>query len=129
MFAQDWTFDLFMADVATVRAGGSCEDKYRDYFVKIFVDRAQKFLDDWKSCYGSVYAPSAGYVGDAYKAELADSCFSDFYKDAYGQRPHLPYWYYVQAVGLPMQEDIGRRFCASPVEDAVEAAQAARASF
>ena len=72
----------------------------------------------WMLKYGKLYSREAGYAGDAFAAELQDWPFSDLYKDAYGQRPHLNMWYYVHALGLPMSEDVARTFCASPIEDA-----------
>ena len=54
----------------------------------------------------------------ARESMFTDGWFSDYYKDTYGQRPHLAIWYYIHMLGLPMSEDTGRTFCASPIEDA-----------
>lgn len=80
------------------------------------------FCRDWGD---HQYDDIRGWIGDAYAREL-DQWFSDFYKDAYGQRPHLPVWYYVHILGLPMREDVSRLFCANPIENAIRDAKLTR---
>lgn len=131
---MDWTFDYFMEDSkayhATPFKGVTCEDtsNYRKYFMVWFKNAARDFKEKWLKSHQFLYDKYDGWIGDAFGRTLTD-WFSDFYKDAYGQRPHLPVWFYVQAVGLPSREDTMRTFCASPVEDAVRNARLARESF
>lgn len=132
--ANDWTFDYFMEDArayhATPRKGIYPDSRgdYRRYFMVTFKNWARDFKAKWLNTHQHLYDRHDGYVGDAFAHTLTD-CFSDFYKDAYGQRPHLPVWYYVQATGLPQSEDTARMFCANPVEDAEENAKVVRAAF
>ena len=131
MYATDWTYDLFMEDAslykATPRKGIHCRKNasYRECFMRWFKNRARDFETEWNAAHAYRYDRTDGWIGDTF-AKTLDDCFSDFYKDAYGQRPHLPAWFYVQAVGLPMSEDTARTFCASPVNDAIESAKQAR---
>lgn len=123
--AQDWTYDLYIQDV---KAYGM-EDKsngqnYNAYFVSYLKRAADRFLNEWKKQHdGKFY--DHGYVGDAFASRIRE-WFSDFYKDTYNQRPHLPMWFYVHPLGLPMQEDAARMFCAKPVESAARDALAVR---
>lgn len=131
---MDWTFDLFMEDSRlyheTPFKGVRCEDisNYRKYFMVWFKNRARDFKEEWLKTHQFLYDKVDGWIGDAFGKTLTD-WFSDFYKDAYGQRPHLPTWFYVQAVGFPQSQDTARMFCASPVERAEEDAKEARESF
>lgn len=125
--AQDWTFDLFVADAAIYSADSApSSDDYRGDFMVYLKRFVRKFEEDWTSAHdGKLYADHE-YIGDAFGRELVDSCFSDCYKDAYGQRPHLPLWYYVHVLDLPQTEDAFRTFCADPIEDAMDLARGAR---
>ena len=131
---MDWTFDLFMEDARayheTPMKGVYCEDtsNYRKYFMVWYKNAARDFKAKWLENHAHLYDKHDGWIGDAFASTLMD-WFSDFYKDAYGQRPHLPNWYYVQAVGFPSREDVGRTFCATPVEDAEEEAKRVREAF
>ena len=121
--AQDWTYDMY---VQGIRVNDS-EDEYNRYFSETMRHNAEEFLENWKREHdGKLY--DHGWVGDAYASTLSD-WFSDFYKEAYGQRPHLPIWYYVNPLGLPMREDTARTFCAEPIEEAMESAQWVRDHF
>ena len=81
------------------------------------------FKAEWAKTHEHDYDSCDGYIGDSFKQVLIDADFSDYYKEVYGQRPHLNSWFYIQALGLPMQEDVSRKFCARPVEDAMESAK------
>ena len=121
--AKDWTYDLYLEDSRKF-GPESNGDEYNAYFMGYMKRAAARFLAKWKEQHdGKLY--DRGYVGDAF-AESIREWFSDFYKDAYRQRPHLPMWFYVHPLGLPMQEDTARMFCAHPVEEAVRAAKEAR---
>ena len=127
--AMDWTYDLFVEDAELYKAtpikGVNCpaDADWRQRFMTWFKNCARDFLEAWDA---PLYDRRRGWVGDAFARELGDMCFSDYYKDAYGQRPHLPDWFYVQAVGLPMSEDVARCFCSDPVGDAVMNAKSTR---
>ena len=135
--AVDWTFDRFMEDMRRYEAAGSIKeaaaapsDDYRGYFAVWFKTAAKSFREEWLKSHKGLYDAYDGWCGDAFAAKrIRADWFSDFYKDAYGQRPHLAPWFYVQAVGLPMKEDTIRTFCASPVEDAEYYARRVRNGF
>lgn len=128
--AQDWTYDQYISDVEKYGADGESASNYNAYFIGYMKRSVARFLDKWNRKHnGCLYAKGYGYVGDEFAATLYDGGFSDFYKDAYGQRPHLPLWFYIHPLGLPMREDTSRMFCASPIEDAVENAKETRESF
>ena len=130
---NDWTFDEFMEDAKLYHETpfkGVYPDSsnYRKYFMVWFKNAARDFKAKWLEAHPYLYDRYDGYVGDAFAKTLND-WFSDFYKDTYGQRPHLPRWYYVHAVGLPQSEDTARTFCADPIRDAIFNAQEAREYF
>lgn len=120
--ASDWTYDLFTEDVKIY----GIEDKtngedYHSYFISYVKRAADRFLNEWKAQHnGHLY--DHGWVGDAFAERIRD-WFSDFYKDTYNQRPHLPMWFYVHPLGLPMSEDTARTFCANPIGDAADEAR------
>ena len=122
---MDWTYDLYLEDLKKYGDNeGDSADNYNDYFISHIKSAAAKFLDDWKKQHnGKLY--DHGWAGDEFARGMM-GWFSDFYKDTYGQRPHLPTWYYVHPLGLPMSEDTARLFCANPIEDAATAAKEAR---
>ena len=122
---RDWTYDRYIEDVKVYGAEDKSDgEDYVGYFIATIKTIAGKFVDDWKASHdGKLY--DHGWVGDAFAESIRDF-FSDFYKDAYGQRPHLPMWFYIHPLGLPMQEDTVRMFCANPIEDAIEGARSAR---
>ena len=130
----DWTYDQFMEDVKEYKAEDInsfvvTDETYRKYFMCWFKNAAETFKEEWLKKHEHMYDTYDGYIGDSFSRTLYSGWFSDFYKDAYGQRPHLPMWYYVHALGLPMQEDVSRTFCASPVKDAMDDAIAMREYF
>ena len=128
-FAHDWTYDKYVADVKAYGVDENDADNYNAYFIGYMKRSVARFLEKWNRDHdGCLYAKGYGYAGDGFAATLQD-WFSDFYKEAYGQRPHLPMWFYVHPLGLPMQEDTVRAFCASPIEEACGEARAARARF
>ena len=125
---MDWTFDLYLEDLKKYGMEDvNARDNYNAYFVSYIKREANKFLEQWKKEHdGKLY--DHGYVGDAFAKTFRD-WFSDFYKDTYNQRPHLPNWFYIHPLGLPMQEDTARLFCANPLEEAAEEAKRTRAHF
>lgn len=135
MIATDWTYDLFMEDAkkynATPQKGVYCPSNadYRQYFMTSFKNYARDFRKEWEKTHDGNYDKYEGWIGDAFARSFDDWCFSDFYKEAYNQRPHLPRWFYVRAVGFYHSEDTARTFCASPVEDAMRTAKYNRENF
>lgn len=135
---QDWTYDMFKEDADKYKAT-ACKGvyprkdaDYREYFMVTFKGYIRDFVAKWdKTHNGRRYDDYEGWIGDAFAREdmFHNDYFSDFYKDAYGQRPHLSLWYYIHLMGLPMLEDTGRTFCASPVENAVDNAKWTREHF
>jgi hypothetical protein len=126
--AQDWTYDLYVRDVKTYGAEDKSNgENYNAYFVAYMKRAAARFLANWKEQHdGKLY--DLEYVGDAFARSIRE-WFSDFYKDTYRQRPHLPMWFYVHPLGLPMQEDTARMFCAKPVDRAIQEARTVRESI
>lgn len=132
MFSKDWTFDMFQEDAELYRATPmkgvypSRNASRREKFMTWFKNLARDFKAEWlKENDGRLYN-GYEYIGDAFEQEIYNSCFSDFYKDTYNQRPHLPIWFYIQATELPHGEDTIRTFCAQPIRDAVENAKTNR---
>lgn len=124
---RDFTFDLFTEDMKVFGEYGRKDAPLREQFVRWLKREAKEFKENWVNKYNkNLFNMHEGYIGDAFKNHLYESEFSDFYKDAYGQRPHLDLWFYVHAVGFPTSEDFARTFCASPVQDAIENAEQTR---
>ena len=122
--AQDWTYDQYVQDVETYDVSDSDNILYNAYFVAMIKKSAKNFLNRWIAEHsGKLY--DGTWVGDEFAINFMN-WFSDFYKDTYGQRPHLPIWYYIHPLGLPMKEDSIRSFCARPIEDACNAARTCR---
>lgn len=128
---MDWTFDLFMEDAklysATPMKGVYCRKNAseRERFMVWLKNAARDFTENWKKEHdGKLYDRCDGYVGDGFARELCKMGFSDYYKDTYGQRPHLSGWFYIQALKLP----IGRMQSAY-FEDAIEEAKINRETF
>lgn len=111
--AVDWTFDKFAEDMNSVKAlpmrrgvrsaSNLTEGQKFCQQVKTWA----KFFKEDNLVYGNTYTAGHEYIGDAFKWEL--DCFSDWYKDIYGQRPHFPYQYISILCGLPVSGEIG--FC------------------
>lgn len=128
-FAQDWTFDQYVDGVKKYGPEENNTDDFTAYFIGYMKRSVARFLDKWNRNHnGCLYARGYGWAGDEF-ADTIREWFSDFYKEAFGQRPHLPMWYYVHPLGLPMQEDAARSFCASPIDEACEEAREVRASL
>ena len=130
MCGNDWTYDMFVEDAKKYQAkpmrGIYCSSRAsdREKFMTWFKGCARDFKEAWlKEHDGRMYDRYDGYIGDAFKRELPDMCFSDYYKDVYNQRPHLDRWYYIHLLDLPMSEDTARTFCAWPIKEAVNEAQ------
>lgn len=127
----DYTYDMFMEDAKLYKALPykgvyPNTDNYRAYFMRHFKTYAENFRKNWLAKYGKNIANHSYWIGDAFADEL-DGSFSDFYKEAYGQRPHLPAWFYLQALdNFPSSEDTLRTFCARPIEQAIENARYVR---
>lgn len=120
---MDWTYDEFLADVAQYGKDEDDPSNYRAYFIGYLKRSVERFLAKWNRAHdGKLYAKGYGWAGDEFADGWLDG-FSDFYKEAYGQRPHLPNWFYIHPLGLPMSEDTARRFCASPIMDAADEAK------
>lgn len=133
---MDWTFDLFMEDAklysATPMRGVYCREgaSERECFMVWLKNAARDFAENWKKEHdGKLYDRHDGYIGDSFARGFFEMSFSDYYKDTYGQRPHLNRWFYVHALGFHQSEDIIRTFCAYPVEDAIEEARMNREAF
>lgn len=130
--AVDWTFDLFVEDAnlykATPRKGVYCskDASDREQFMVWLKGAVRDFKAEWAEECQFQYDKYYGWIGDVFARRLWEIGFSDYYKDTYGQRPHLATWFYVQALGLPMSEDTARTFCATPVEDAIGRAREVR---
>ena len=129
--AMDWTYDLFVEDCDKYTIEDADSDDYRAYFIGRMKLAVQNFTELWNDrCNNHLYDDHYGYIGNAFeKRVIDDDFFSDFYKEAYGQRPHLPSWYYVHKLGLIHSEDTARLFCSSPIENAINNAKYNRMSF
>ena len=126
--AQDWTYDQYLQDVKVYGADFEDSGDYNGYFIGYMKRSVQRFLDKWNRAHdGKLYASGYGYAGDKFASDM--DWFSDFYKEAYGQRPHLPMWFYIYPLGLPMQEDTARMFCADPIGNAATEARHSRESM
>lgn len=133
----DFTYDMFVEDAnkytATPIKGVHCRANAdaREKFMRHLKNLVRDYKDDWMQEHDNhMYDRYDGWIGDGFASRvLMDGFFSDYYKDTYGQRPHLPVWFYITVLGLPADEDVARTFCARPVEDAVERAKAVRENF
>ena len=127
--AQDWTYDKYVEDTKIYGADVKDSEDYNAYFMGYMKRTVERFMDKWNRKHdGKLYASGYGWAGDEFASTITD-WFSDFYKEAYGQRPHLPIWFYVHPLGLPMREDTARMFCADPVEEAATEARQTRESL
>ena len=133
--ATDWTFDQFVEDSKLYEVkpikGVHCRRNAsgRERFMTYLKDMKRDFVIKWNEEHsGHWYDRYDGWIGDRFAEVLINSSFSDLYKDAYGQRPHLDIWFYVHMLDLPCGGDTSRMFCASPIEDAIRFAKMVRAS-
>lgn len=135
MCGVDWTFDLFEEDSklykATARKGvyPRKDASDREKFMTWLKGCVRDFTEQWdKEHDGHHYDRYDGWIGDAFARQsmFKNGFFSDYYKDTYGQRPHLSNWFYIHLMGLNMSEDVARTFCASPINDAVRRAKQVR---
>lgn len=128
----DWTYDLFLEDAKVYRAMPRKgvyprrDAEMRELFMVWLKNAVRDFRAEWRDAGRKDYDQRRGWIGDAFILKLERSGFSDFYNEAYGQRPHLKTWYYVNAMELPSSLDTICSFCARPIEDAVENAKRMR---
>lgn len=122
---MDWTYDLFVNDMNTYNIEDKDDTYYNAYFIATVKERANNFKEKWLAEHDGKLFFDHVWAGDAFAEDFLE-WFSDFYKDCYRQRPHLPKWFYIHPLGLPMHEDTARLFCANPIEDAIDAAQEIR---
>lgn len=133
--ARDWTYDVFHTAMeqyeGTPQKGVHCREDASDIeqFVTWFKNQARDFREQWLGEYNSEYVFGIGWIGDAFEEDFDWDWFSDYYKDVFGQRPHLPRWYYIHPLGMPMLDDVGRTFCADPINDAISNAKLAKAVY
>ena len=106
-YAQDWTYDLYLEDmrkytalpIKGVRPKASASD--REVFIRTLKMIARDFLTEWAKNWGGPHRHNGiDWPGGEFEWHLRELCFSDWYKDTYGQRPHLPAWYYIHPLGL-----------------------------
>lgn len=124
---MDWTYDLYIADVASYTVNDKGSENYTAYFIATIKEFVEKFKTRWLEEHNGKQFDGQ-WMGDAFAEGMLD-WFSDFYKEAYNQRPHLPMWYYIHPLGLPMTEDSFRTFCADPIRDASQMATRVRSSL
>ena len=125
MVATDWTYDLYVNDVEST---DEIKDKWRKNFITYMKEIVNEFKTNWlKDHDGKLY--DGEWVGDAFAGSDYLDCFSDYYKDAYNQRPHLDMWYYIHPLGLPMREDSFRTFCSDPIDSAKYSAKFIRENY
>ena len=130
--AIDWTYDKFVADckkynatpIKGVHPSRNASDE--EFFIVWLKNLARDFRADFRAKNNGKDYDGSHYVGDYFKQELRDAYFSDYYKDTYGQRPHLDMWYYIYVLGLPTGSDIIHTFCSHPIENASENAKRVR---
>lgn len=93
--AVDWSFDLALADAKKVRAlplaHGVSASKNATLGEQLFI-----YLKTLVKFYGQSDTP----WDDAWEREIDWSYVSDWYKDAYGQRPHFDKWYWRGLLGV-----------------------------
>ena len=133
MFGMDWTYDMFFEDStkydATPMKGVYPNPKAsdREKFMTWFKNLARDFRAEWHKAGLNDYDRFYGYIGDAFINSLHESIFSDYYKDVYGQRPHLDSWFYVRVLDdMPTGSDVIYTFCANPIRDAIQEAKEVR---
>lgn len=128
-YLGDWSFDKFFKACQSTKAlpikgvhpsrNASDEECFVAYLKRDFAD----YLADFAIKY------SYRNLEEVFKCYCRETCFSDWYKDTFDQRPHLDSSFYLYAMGY--KEVGGIRFCMSPfseeVEDAVASAEAYRA--
>lgn len=131
--AVDWSYDKFVEDAKLYSAkpikGVHCRSNATDgeKFMTWLKDMVRDFKQEWTEEFGDkMYVRGVGYIGDAFGTRMYEAGFSDYYKDTYGQRPHLDAWFYIHQLGLPTGQDTIRLFCSNPVEEAIADAKAVR---
>lgn len=133
--ATDWTFDLFVEDAKTFKAlpikGVHCRSN---------ASSAERFISQLKFICNSWIAENKGKC-ESWELERAfeyffenEINFSDMYKDAYNQRPHLDPIYYMYALGYNEYiNTLAYTFCSSSMKEKIashaEEAKRIRESF
>ena len=130
--STDSTYDLFVEDMnrytATPLKGVHCRRNAgnRERFARAIKNMARDYREKWMEHSAGLYDAAYGWIGDGFREYMFDHGFREMYEEAYGQRPYLDAWFYVNALGLPSVEDTPRTFCSAPVKDAVERAKEMR---
>ena len=126
----DWSFDLFFETCQTTKALPikGVHPSRNASEAEAFVAWLKADFRDWLERMYEEYDCSRESLEDMFKMYARESFFSDCYKDAFNQRPHLKPAFYLFAMGY---ENVGGlRFCMSPfsddVADAVWSAKAFR---
>ena len=106
--AQDWSFDMALADAKKATALPLVRGVHRHFEslgVALFSHlktSARAFEQEFRARNnGHLYSNFEGYCGDAWLASGALECVSDWYKDAYNQRPHFDKRVFAMLCGLP----------------------------
>ena len=106
--ATDWIFDLALADAKKATAlplthgvHRHCESDGVALFTYLKTS-ARAFKEEFLARNnGHLYSDYEGYCGDAWLASGALHLVSDWYKDAYNQRPHFRKEVFAMLCGLP----------------------------
>lgn len=126
--ATDWTLDLFAEDMASVnalplrkgvRSAKSLTDRQK--FCQWLKTQAKFFVEDYADESGMYVRGTYDEMGDAFANYISDSCFSDWYKDEYNQRPHFSRKFVAMLCGLPVMNEVG--FCGSGYRDLLREAK------
>ena len=119
----DWTIDKFFKTCQNVKPL-----PIKGVHVGQNATEQERFCIELKTAFKDFCAKWDGSLEDLFKSFSCDYNFSDWYKEVFNQRPHLPVEFYLYAMGY---ESVGGiRFCMPPfkndVDDAVWSAKAYR---
>lgn len=110
--AMDFTFDMFVETLGTCKALPLAHGVYRNFgddcaseFCTWLLTEAKEFKTHWSALYGDKRYADRLYIGNAFMNYIDWSFFSDYYKDAFNQRPHLDRDLYVSALGFETNHD------------------------
>ena len=113
--AIDWSFDQFYEDMKSVTAlplrNGVYSAKNLTEGQKLcqWLKTEAKFYAADNQKNGVYLNDTYEYVGDSFANRLGEMLFSDWYKDAYNQRPHFDKAFVSMLCGLPVFYEEG--FC------------------